>query len=132
MCVGAVVSVGGAVISIALVLCVETSNSGWLNSNEIYGVLVPAATTSLLYYGLWLMSGFQKQERVWAVSLERAKLVSLVNVGLSPFLHWHQRRPDEPLFFFMIAALAVNGVIFLLSLNLVLKRLAAMLPDNSS
>jgi len=118
-------------LPIALVLCVQTANSAWLNSNEMYGLLVPAAATALLFYGLWLMSGFQKQERVWAVALERAKLVSLVNVGLSPFLHWHQRLPGEPLFYFMTTAMALNGVIFLLSLNLVLKRLAALLPDET-
>lgn len=118
-------------LPITLVLCVQIASSGWLNSSEIYGLLVPAATTSLLFYGLWLMSGFQKQERIWTVSLERAKLISLVNIGLSPFLHWHQRLPAEPLFFLMIAAMALNGVIFLLSVNLVLKRLAAMLPDET-
>jgi len=118
-------------LPIALVLCVQTATSGWLNSNEVYGYIPPLAATSLLFYGLWLMGEFQKQERVWTVALDRAKLASLVNVGLSPFLHWHERLPDEPLFFWMIAALGLNGLIFLLSLNLVLKRLAAMLPDET-
>jgi hypothetical protein len=118
-------------LPVTLVLCVQTANSGWLNSNEIYGLVPQLAATALLAYGLWLMSDFQRQERVWTAALDRAKLASLINVGLSPFLHWHQRMPDEPLFSWMILAMAVNGLIFLLSLNLMLKRLAAMLPDET-
>ncbi len=120
-------------LPVALVICVQTANSGWLNSKGVFGLglIAPIAATSLLFYGLWLMSEFQKQERVWTAAVERAKLISLVNIGLSPFLHWHQRLPEEPLFFYMIAAMALNGLIFLLSLNLVLKRLAAMLPDET-
>ena len=118
-------------LPVALVLCVQTATSGWLNSNESYGLLPQFAATSLLAYGLWLMSDFQRQERVWTSALDRAKLASLINVGLSPFLHWHQRLPSEPLFSWMIVAMALNALIFLLSLNLVLKRLAAMLPDET-
>jgi len=118
-------------LPVALVLCVRTASSGLLNSNEVYGLVPQLAATTLLAYGLWLMSDFQRQERVWTAALDRAKLASLINVGLSPFLHWHQRLPGEPFFFWMILAMAFNGLIFLLSLNLVLKRLAAMLPDET-
>jgi hypothetical protein len=54
-----------------------------------------------------------------------------VNLGLSPFLYWYHRLPDVPLFAWAVAFLAVGGLLFLGSLNRLLWRLAAMLPDET-
>jgi len=116
-------------LPIALVVCVQTANTNWLNSFEPCGLIAPFVVTSLLLYGLWLMSDFQKQERVWINALDRAKLIALADIGLSPFLHWHQRMPDQPFFFYAVSVMALSALLFLFNLNQVLSRLAAMLPD---
>jgi hypothetical protein len=118
-------------LPIALVVCVQTANTGWLDSLGHFGLLVPVAATALLFYALHLMSDFQKQERIWVLSLDRAKIAGLVNIGLAPFLHWHQRLPDVPFFSWAVSVMALSGLVFLFNLNLVLQRLTAMLPDET-
>ena len=118
-------------LPVALVVCVQTANTGWLDSLGHYGLVAPVAVTSLLFYGLWLMTDFQKQERVWVLALDRAKILGLVNIGLSPFLHWHQHLPDVPFFYYAVSIMALSALLFLFNLNLVLKRLSAMLPDET-
>jgi hypothetical protein len=58
-------------------------------------------------------------------------LLTVVNLGLSPFLHWHQRLPDVPLFSYAVTLFGVFSLLFLLNLNRVLRRLAALLPDET-
>src|SRR6266516_2301538 len=118
-------------LPIALVVCVQTANTNWLDSLGHYGLIAPVAVTSLLFYGLYLMSDFQKQERVWALALDRAKFLGLVNIGLSPFLHWHQQLPDVPFFYYAVSLIALSALLFLFNLNQVLQRLSAMLPDET-
>src|SRR5438552_9120228 len=118
-------------LPIALVVCVQTANTGWLDSLGHYGLIGPVAVTALLFYGLHLMSDFQKQERIWVLALDRAKIVGLVNIGLSPFLHWHERLPDVPLFASSVSVMALSALLFLFNLNLVVHRLTAMLPDET-
>ena len=115
----------------ALVVCVQTANTSWLGSVPHYGLIAPALVTSLLFYGLWLMSDFQKQERVWMLALDRAKILGLVNIGLSPFLHWHQQLPDVSFFNTAVSVMALSGLLFLFNLNQMLQRLTAMLPDET-
>jgi hypothetical protein len=68
---------------------------------------------------------------VWHLALERAKILSLVNLGLSPFLYFWNQKPNESFFAHAVGLLALSSVIFLFNLNLVLDRLAAMLPDET-
>jgi hypothetical protein len=63
--------------------------------------------------------------------LGQAKLLGLVNVGLSPFLYWHNRMPRESFFTAAVFMLVLSAVLCLFNLNVVLKRLAAMLPDKT-
>src|SRR5437667_11930580 len=118
-------------LPIALVVCVQTANTGWLDSLGHFGLIVPVAVTALLFYGLHRMSDFQKQERIWELALDRAKIVGLVNIGLAPFLHWHERLPDVPFFSYAASVMALSALLFLFNLNLVLQRLTAMLPDET-
>ena len=118
-------------LPIALVVCVQTANTSWLDSLGHYGLIVPVAVTALLFYGLHLMSDFQKQERIWVLALDRAKIVGLVNIGLAPFLHWHERLPDVPLFSSAVSVMALSALVFLFNVNLLLHRLTAMLPDET-
>jgi len=112
----------------SLVICVETAKNDWLKS---FGLVPALAATGLLVFGLWQMSDFRKQERPWRNALDRAKLLGLVNFGLCPFLYWHNQMPRETFFIAAVFALALSAVLFLFSLNVVLKQLGAMLPDET-
>jgi hypothetical protein len=115
-------------LPIALIVCVWTANPRWWRS---FGVIPPLVSTGLLVYGLWQLGGFQRQERVWRAALDRARILSLINFGLSPFLCWRGQFPDNRFFTIALIALAVSAVFFVGSLNQVLQRLGAMLPDEA-
>ncbi len=111
-----------------LIVSVRMAKAEWLAPWAMVPVL---ALGGLLLIGLWQMGSFQKQERPWRAALDRAKLLGLVNLGLSPFLYWWNRVPDQPFFGIGVLLLALAGVVFLFNLNLVLARLGAMLPDET-
>ncbi len=115
-------------LPIALFVCVKIATVEW--SKPLF-IFAPVGATGLLFYGLALLGHFQQQERVWRHALDRAKLVAVVNIGLSPFCFWWGQLPS--VFFYNIAVgmLLVSGVLFIFNLNLVLQRLAAMLPDET-
>ena len=115
-------------LPIALVISVQTAKGDWL---QPLGVLPPLATAALLVYALTLLGDFQKQERIWSAALERAKLLALLNLGLAPFLFWWRRFPANPFYNGMLELLAISALLFLYTLNPVLWRLAAMLPDET-
>jgi len=91
----------------------------------------PLVTTGLLVYGLWQLGDFQRQERIWRTALDRARLLSLINFGLSPFVYWWNRIPGNTFFLVVVMLMGLSALLFLGSLNLVLRRLGAMLPDES-
>ena len=115
-------------LPVTLIVCFYTTRVEGL---RLYGIAPPLATTGLLMYGLWQLAAFQRQERVWRSALDRARIISLVNFGLSPFLYWWNRMPNQPFFLSMVILLAVCGLLFLASLNVVLQRLGAILPDET-
>jgi hypothetical protein len=122
-------------LPIALVLCVQSAKSDWLSEFPVFPAVM---ATSLLYYGLALLGGFQPQERVWRtaldrvkLALDRVKLAALVNIGLSPFLYFWNRIPSNGYFNVIVHLNMVTGLIFLLLLNPMLLRLTAMLPDET-
>ena len=112
----------------SLIICAETAKVDMLRPLGIVPVLV---INGLLLFGLWQMAEFQKQERPWRNALDRAKLLAIVNLGLSPFLFWYSRMPDQPLFQAAILVLFLSALLFLYNLNVVLKQLGAMLPDET-
>jgi len=111
-----------------LVICAETAKADWLKP---LGLLPALAGTGLLLYGLWQMSHFQAQERPWRNALDRAKLLGLVNFGLSPFLYWQNKMPEQPFFNAAVFVLVLSALLFLFNVNAVLNRLGAMLPDET-
>jgi hypothetical protein len=113
-------------LPITLIVCFHTAKADSLKS---FGIVPPLVTTGLLAYGLWQLGDFQKQERVWRVALDRARVLSLINFGLSPFLYWWNKIPANTFFLAMVMLLTLSALLFLGSLNLVLRRLGAMLPD---
>jgi hypothetical protein len=110
----------------ALVVCFHTARADVPRS---FGVAPPMFFTALLVYGLWQLGAFQRQERVWRKALDVARILSLINFGLSPFLFWSNRVPGNAFFAVMVLVMVITGLLFLASVNLVLKRLGAMLPD---
>jgi hypothetical protein len=113
-------------LPMSLVICAETTRAEWLKP---LGMVPALAGTGLLLYGLWHMGDFQKQERPWLNALDRAKLLGLVNFGLCPFLYWQNKMPGQPFFNAAVFVLALSALLFLFNLNVVLKQLGAMLPD---
>jgi hypothetical protein len=85
-----------------LLISAETARADWLKP---LGILPLLAINLLLLYGLWQMGEFQKQERPWRLALDRALLLALVNLGLSPFLYWHNRMPGESFFTYAVMLL---------------------------
>ena len=112
----------------ALLISAETARADWLKP---LGMLPLLVVNGLLLYGLWQMSDFQKQERPWRHALDRALLLAVVNLGLSPFIYWHNRMPGQIYFTYAVMVLEVSAILFLFNLNLVIKCLAAMLPDET-
>jgi hypothetical protein len=112
----------------AVVICVRTSKAEVLKP---YDSVSPLVATGLLVFGLWQLGAFQKQERIWRNALDRALVLGLINLGLSPFLYWSNRIPANPFFANMEIVMAGTGLLFVASLNIVLQRLSAMLPDET-
>ena len=112
----------------ALLIGAETARADWLKP---LGFLPALAVNALLVYGLWQMGDFQRQERPWRHALDRAQLLALVILGLSPFIYWHNKLPEQIFFGDAVFVLELAAVLFLFNLNLVLKRLGAMLPDET-
>jgi len=112
----------------ALLVSAENARAEWLKP---LGFLPALAVNALLVYGLWQMGDFQKQERPWRNALDRAQLLALVIFGLCPFIYWHNKMPEQIFFSAAVAVLELSAVLFLFNLNLVLKRLGAMLPDET-
>lgn len=112
----------------ALLICAETDRAEWLKP---LGFLPALGVNGLLIYALWQMGDFQKQERPWRAALDRAQLLALVLLGLCPFIYWHNKVPEQFFFSAAVFVLELAAVLFLFNLNLVLKRLGAMLPDET-
>jgi hypothetical protein len=115
-------------LPIALLVCFHTARADILRT---YHVLPPLAATGLLAFGLWQLGDFQRQERVWRSSLDRARILALINFGLSPFLYWWNKMPGNTFFGMVVLVMCISGLLFLASLNVTLQRLGAMLPDEA-
>jgi hypothetical protein len=111
-----------------LVIAVQTGKGDWLKPLGFAPITV---ATALLFYGVFLLGSFQRQERVWMQALERARFVALVNVGLSPFLFFWSKMPGNLFFTITVGVMLLTMLGFLYLLNSVLARLAAMLPDET-
>lgn len=111
-----------------LVVCVQTARTGLLGA---FGLFPPVIANAALLHALMLAGSFRRQERVWMHALERTRLLALVNLGLSPFLHWWKLLPSVAQYQIAVAVMAGTGLLFLFCLNLALQRLAAMLPDQT-
>jgi len=115
-------------LPIALIVCFHAARADTLRA---LGALPPVLCNAWLLYALWQLGDFQKQERVWHNALDRARFLSFVLLGLSPFLYWWNKVPENTFFLAMVVLISFCGLVFLATLNLVLQRLGAMLPDEA-
>lgn len=113
-------------LPLALVIGLQTARTDWLRP---FGVLPPLIVSMILWYGLRLMTRFQPHERAWIKVLDRAQLLGVINIGLSPFLFWWYQAPHTPFFVMGVGVLALSGFLFLYDVNVVIRQLTAMLPD---
>src|ERR1700691_4033144 len=116
-------------IPLTLAADVETARTDWLDSLGALSFAPALVLSGLLWYGLRQMRDFQPQERVWQLALHRAGIFAIVNTGLAPFLFWWHRLPSVHFYSVCVNLLAAMGFVFLIQVNQVLRRLAAMLPD---
>lgn len=112
----------------ALVLAVQTAKGEWFKA---IGIIPATIAMALLLYGVQLLFAFQPQERVWRYALERARLVAILNLGLSPFLFFWSKVSANQFFTVTVQVLIITSMVFLYLLNSILVRLAAMLPDET-
>ncbi|HNU98932.1 MAG: hypothetical protein KA191_05550 [Verrucomicrobia bacterium] len=115
-------------LPLALVVSVQTARTNLLAG---LGLLPPLLANGLLCYALHQMRHFQRSERVWQHARERALVFASINVGLSPFLYWWRVVPDVLHFQFAVLVLALSGLMLLFTVNQMLQRLTAMLPDET-
>lgn len=115
-------------LPITLVVCVQTAKTNLL---WFMGVSPPMLAWGLLLFGLLQVGRFKPRERIWTQALDRAKLLALINLGLSPFLYWSRMAPDQPVFGLIVWLLFLSSLCFVTNLNRAMQRLAAMLPDET-
>lgn len=115
-------------LPLTLLVCVRGVQTDLLGR---MGVVPPVLATGLLLFGTWQLGSFQRQERIWIAAHGRAQLLALLNLGLAPFLYWFNQVPGNE--YFALAALLFNlgGLMFLTTVNSLLERLGAMLPDET-
>lgn len=115
-------------VPVALLVSVQTVKG---DAFRTLGMLPAVAVNAWLLYGVWQLGYFQRQERIWQRVLDRTMLLGWMNLGLAPFLYWQSHLPDETFFNQMLLLQLICGALFLCSLNVVLPRLTAMLPDQT-
>jgi hypothetical protein len=116
------------VLPLNVVASVQTARTSLLGG---LGMLPPILTNAALLYALILLGDFRRQERVWVQSLDRARLLALLGLGLSPFLYWWRLMPEVAHYQVAVAAAGATGLGLLAATNRVLQRLTAMLPDET-
>ena len=121
----------------ALLVCVQETMVSWWES---WGIGPALAAMALLWYGTRSLGDFQKQERVWQGTVRFAQVLALLMVGLVPFLHWQQQITSDTMTWssmskaqqhvvYSACIFFTASMMYVLNLNQVLARLAAMLPD---
>ena len=118
-------------LPLSLIAQIETTRIDWFGSLGAWSGAPAVVLYCVLLYGLAQLRHFQKQERIWQDALARATFLGVVNAGLTPFIFWWRRFPDVSYFLLTVGLLVVSTFVFLMQLNRVLVRLAAMIPDET-
>ncbi|HMJ91101.1 MAG TPA: hypothetical protein VK530_14860, partial [Candidatus Acidoferrum sp.] len=92
----------------ALVMAFQTAKGEWFKAAGIIPVTI---SMGLMLYGIQLLFAFQPQERIWRQALERARLIAIVNVGLSPFLFFWSKVSGSPFFTVTVQVLIITALV---------------------
>jgi len=95
------------------------------------GILPALGTSALLLYGVIKLGRFQPDFVAWQKSVHLARWCAILVLGLSPFLYWWCRVPEITYFKVLAMTLIVTSMLLLAQLNVVLRRLTAILPDQT-
>jgi hypothetical protein len=109
----------------------ETAEAAGLGTFGGLAFFAALALSAMLWRGLRRMSAFQPQERIWRRALARAEALAAADAGLSPFLYWWHQFPAVPLFADGAGLWLLFSLFLLAHVNFVLRRLCAMLPDET-
>lgn len=115
-------------LPLTLLVCVRGVQTDLLGR---MGIVPPLLATGLLLFGTWQLSSFQRQERIWVAAQGRAQLLALLNLGLSPFIYWFSQVSGNEYFAFAALLFQLGSLMFLTTVNTLLERLGAMLPDET-
>jgi hypothetical protein len=115
-------------IPVILVASVQTAKADTPRPAHLWFTL---SGFGLILYGIHCLGYFQRQERIWQSAVDRTRLLSLINLSLTPFVYWWSRFPGERAFQSMVDLLVVLVLVFFVELNPLLDRLVAMLPDEA-
>jgi len=118
-------------LPVTLLIDVETARTDWLGFLGDAAFVPAVLGGAALYYSLRHLRDFQKQERIWHQALNRAEILAIINAGLAPFLFWWHRFPGIAFYTICVVVLTFSGLLFLMQINQVLRRLCAMLPDEA-
>ena len=134
-------------LTLALLVCVPGAVGDWirlfvivlLEGNALPGMWVFALLPSLFAIGLlvvavWQLGQFRVDVKEWQSDLYHSRLFILVCLGLSPFLQWSEVESGIPpggmfVFHLNVILFPLAAFVFLLHLNLLLRRLATLLPN---
>lgn len=95
------------------------------------GIAPALLATLLLCYGVWQLGRFEAGQTGWRRAVDRGLGLAWLQIGLSPFLYWWSRMPDVLYFKVATIALIVFSLLFLAQLNVMLRRLTGLLPDQT-
>ena len=115
-------------LPLALIFSIQNLLTIWMRTA---GALTPVALAGGIFYGVWQLGTLQPHDARWMRAVDRARFTALALLGLSPFVHWRSQLPEDPHFNASMTVLFGVGLLFIYNLNVVLVRLASMLPDGA-
>lgn len=118
-------------LPLACLAQLELAKFDWLGAAGAWSCAPAVALNSALVYALGQLRRFQPQERIWQNALTRGEILAMINAGFSPFIYFWHRFPNVRYFAFSVGLLALTNLLFLIQVNRILQRLAAMLPDET-
>ncbi|MBL68578.1 MAG: hypothetical protein CMO74_10560 [Verrucomicrobiales bacterium] len=133
-------------LPLALVVCIPGAVGDWIRlfiivlldgtvppAVWLLGLLPVLGAVGLLVVGVWQMARFQPDDADWQRDLFHSRLFVLLCLGLAPFLYWAEAGTSVPggeiVLRLNVLVFTVGAFVYLIHLNLLLRRLARLLPN---
>ena len=115
-------------LPLSVILGVQTAQTPFLGP---FGFWPALGANLLLGYAVCQLGRFRPDHPRWQAAVERARMLALVLVGLSPFLHWYHLLPHNEHFQLAVVVAGLAALLFAANLSDLLCRLTALLdrPD---